>query len=154
MLLSVLLALSIVDPTTLTLSKSQRMHAPIAQLSDDAVAAKIASVQARRKRTPRQKGALQATRTLPEPLVLHGNENSDVPVWNVPEHLRMPGGAPVSQHGFHKSLSEVFPGSGLDEAWDTNSALRTALRRALRTDLFSPPASWSEIQARRLPSLV
>ena len=79
---------------------------------------------------------------------LVGDESDDVRVWEVPEQLRMPGAEPVEAHGRHVSLEELFPGSGLAEAWDTNGALRTALRRALRDDLFAPalPSTWSEKQ--------
>ena len=41
----------------------------------------------------------------------------------------------VKPHGGFRygsvALDELFPGAGLGEAWDTNAALRTALRRAL-----------------------
>lgn len=75
-----------------------------------------------------------------------GKESSEVPIWEVPEELRMPGTARVCEHGGHRSLEDIFPGSGLAEAWDTNGALRTAVREALRADLFVPPAHWSEKQ--------
>lgn len=61
-----------------------------------------------------------------------------MPVWQVPEPLRMPGASACTQHGHHVSLEDLFPGTGLAEAWDTQSSLRTALRRALRDDLFAP----------------
>ena len=69
-------------------------------------------------------------------------------VWEVPEQLRMPGAARVTEHGRHASLEEIFPGSGLAEAWDTNGELRRALRRALRADLFQPPPQWSAKQVQ------
>ena len=69
-------------------------------------------------------------------------------VWEVPEQLRMPGAARVTEHGRHASLEEIFPGSGLAEAWDTNGELRRALRLALRADLFQPPPQWSAKQVQ------
>lgn len=71
-----------------------------------------------------------------------------MPVWEVPPSLRMPGAPPVTAHGRHVSLESVFPGSGLAEAWDTKSELRTALRVALRDDMFRPPPHWNEKQRR------
>lgn len=80
--------------------------------------------------------------------VLPWSEVDDVPVWEVPPSLRMPGAPRATAHGRHVSLESVFPGTGLAEAWDTNSALRTALRVALRDDMFRPPAHWNEKQRR------
>ena len=76
------------------------------------------------------------------------NEVDEVPTWDVPEALRMPGSPPCTSHGHHVSLDELFPGRGLGDAWDTQASLRSALRRALRDDLFAPnlPASWSDKQ--------
>lgn len=62
----------------------------------------------------------------------------DAPVWQVPEDLRMPGAPECRTHGHHVSLEELFPGTGLADAWDTNAELRTALRKALREDLMAP----------------
>lgn len=62
----------------------------------------------------------------------------DAPVWPVPEDLRMPGAPECTDHGYPVSLEELFPGTGLADAWDTNAALRTSLRRALRQDLMAP----------------
>lgn len=50
----------------------------------------------------------------------------------------MPGAEPCTKHGYHVSLEDLFPGSGLADAWDTRSSLRTAIRKALRDDLFAP----------------
>jgi hypothetical protein len=69
-------------------------------------------------------------------------------VWEVPERYRQPGAARATDHGRHASLDEVFPGSGLGEAWATNAELRHELRLALRADLFTPPSRWSEKQVR------
>lgn len=71
-----------------------------------------------------------ATATLP------GSDNASI--WTVPPDLRMPGALPCEKHGYHVSLEELFPGTGLAEAWDTRSSLRTAIRQALRDDLFAP----------------
>ena len=126
-----------------------RTRVPLAQqLSDDAIADRMAKLRSKKTRRA-ARGSQQQPRTAPatpEPLVLQGDESCDVPVWPVPDSLRMPGAQRVVSHGFHASLAETFPDSGLAEAWDTNSALRTDLRKALRADLFTPPASWSEKQ--------
>lgn len=62
----------------------------------------------------------------------------DAPVWTVPEELRNPGAPPCTEYGHHVSLESIFPGTGLAEAWDTCSSLRTKVRQALRDDLFAP----------------
>jgi len=126
-------------------------------MDEDAVAAKLASMRRRSRRCrlgpqpsqpatpPSDRADMVSREVLP---YLPGNETNAVPVWTVPEPLRMPGAPVVQTHGHHASLDDVFPGVGLGEAWATNSALRTALRRALRDDLFAPsiPESWSSKQ--------
>ena len=84
---------------------------------------------------------------------LPGALSEEVLVWEVPQHLRMPGAPMATHHGHHASLADIFPGSGLDEAWDTDAALRTELRAALRADLFSPPPQWNEKQRRAATGL-
>jgi hypothetical protein len=124
-------------------------------LSDDAIAAKLRGLQLQRpgmRAVPRRPAAAGAGGPSASPAAAHvlpGTESAEVPVWEVPERLRMLGVPRVESHGSHHSLEDLFPGSGLADAWDTNSALRTALRLALRTDLFAPflPASWD---ARRV----
>jgi hypothetical protein len=130
-------------------------HRPACSSSDDAIAAKLQRLQLQRRglraapRRPSAESAGGPSASFEAALVLPGTESSDVPVWEVPERLRMPGAALVESHGRHFSLESLFPGTGLADAWDTNPALRTALRLALRTDLFAPflPASWD---ARRI----
>ena len=79
---------------------------------------------------------------------LPGKLSSEVPIWPVPEDLRMPGADECESHGRHYSLDELFPNSGLADAWHTNAELRTDLRAALREDLFAPtlPEKWSDKQ--------
>lgn len=131
---------------------SRRSLAPVAELSEEAIAARIASLRASKRRAPRRVREASKPVQSMEPLTLPGDSSSDVPVWSVPDELRMPGAPAAQRHGFHVSLRDIFPGSGLDEAWDTNGELRTALRRALRVDMFKPPAHWSEKQAHRTTS--
>ena len=74
-------------------------------------------------------------------------------VFDVPAALRMPDARPATAHGRHVSLESLFPGTGLADAWHSNGALRTDLRRALRSDLFSPPAQWSAAQKKAATDL-
>jgi len=114
------------------------------------------STQGRGRSTARSSKATSASgqRSLQTPISVNqlvslpGCETDDVPVWEVPVELRLPGARPNTDWGRHVSLEEVFPESGLAEAWDTNSHLRTDLRRALRTDLMAPalPEHWGEKQ--------
>ena len=111
-------------------------------MDDEAVAAKLASLSRStgKKRSRSDKRRL-ATRADPNSsatdlLVLPSKDAA--PVFEVPEALRLPGAGPCMEHGRHVSLEELFPGTGLAEAWDTQSALRTAVRQALRDDLFAP----------------
>lgn len=131
-------------------------HRPAAcSPSEDAIAAKLQRLQLQRpgvRAAPRRPAAVSAGGPSSSPAAaraLPGTESAEVPVWEVPERLRMPGVARVDSHGRHHSLEDLFPGTGVADAWDTNPALRTALRLALRTDLFAPflPASWD---ARRI----
>lgn len=127
-----------------------------APLADDAVKAKLAAMRGngrQQRRSPVRSARrsvnpspLPAAAAAVEPVVLPGSESAAVPVWDVPERLRMPGSLPCTSHGRHASLDEVFPGSGLGEAWATNAELRTALRQALRADLFFPPSTWNDEQ--------
>lgn len=117
-------------------------------LSEDAIASKLQRLQRQRPggaRRPASAGACDvAADRLPGRSVGIGSESANVPVWEVPDRLRMPGAVRAEAHGRHHSLEDTFPGTGLAEAWDKTPALRTALRRALRADLFAPfmPADW------------
>ena len=142
-----------------------RAAPPVCSLSEDAVQAKLAAMK-RGGRGGRGGRGLARARAPPQPRdepvaeepaaeepaaaadVLPWSEVDDVPVWEVPPSLRMPGAPSAAAHGRHVSLESVFPDSGLAEAWDTNSELRTALRVALRDDMFRPPAHWNEKQRR------
>jgi len=153
MVVAIVLALALVPTVRLAPTPcTQRVavHAVCSDvLSDDAISARLQRLEkqragAMRGAVRRPAGARGAAEAVSTARVLPGSESADVPVWAVPERLRMPGAAPVSTHGTHRSLEDVFPGTGLAEAWDTRPELRTALRRALRTDLFAPflPADW------------
>ena len=117
-------------------------------LTDDAVAAKLNAMRKGRTRRPARSAQPAPVLAAAAPIVLPGTEVEDVPVWDVPPRLRLPGAPACTSHGYHASLDDVFPGVGLGEAWEGNSELRTALRYALRQDLFLPtvPAAWSEKQ--------
>lgn len=111
-------------------------------LEEDAVAERLAALKRGGKR--------RARRQTPE--VPEGKDfkpyskvnglpcTEDVPVWTVPERLRVPNAPPISEHGYHVSLESMFPGTGLADAWDTSGELRTAMRQALRDDLLAPLA--------------
>ena len=120
---------------------------------DDAVAKKLASMRKKsgvrrtRPRAPAVPAPAQgAAEVAAAAVTLPGMESADVPVWEVPPALRMPDAGPCSRHGRHVSLDDLFPGSGLSEAWDTRAELRTVLRRALRADLFPRPPKWDDRQ--------
>lgn len=136
------------------------------QLDDEAIALKLASLR-KKGRSKVRRGSSSSSIAAPprrnqqqqqqadSPASLPGSMGDDVPVWPVPEHMRMPDaeGCPAEAHGRHLSLDDLFPGSGLGEAWDTCAPLRTAMRRALRSDLFTPPPSWNEVQRRAATGL-
>ena len=147
---------ALVLPTTTRPRAVTRAGTAVASLSEEAVQAKLS---ARGRGRGRGRGVRRAVpRREPQPaqseppaaaeLPLVGRESQDVEVWEVPESLRMPGAARVTEHGRHASLDEIFPGSGLAEAWDTSGELRRALRHALRADLFTPPPQWSAKQVQ------
>ena len=117
--------------------------------SDDVIAAKLATMrkQSKKGRVAPQRCSSERS-DVPRQTVLPSSESSSIPVWEVPEELRMPGAPRSSSHGYHISMEDVFPGLGLAESWESNSDLRRDLRRALRSDLFVPPVSWNEKQAR------
>ena len=48
------------------------------------------------------------------------------------ESFGMPGASACTTHGRHVGLDELFPGSGIGDAWDSSSSLRRALRSAVR----------------------
>ena len=132
-----------------------RASAAVASLSEEAVQAKLSARGRGRGRGRGVRRAVPLRESQPaqsEPQAteppLVGRESRDVEGWEVPEPLRMPGAKRVTEHGRHASLDEIFPGSGLAEAWDTNGELRRALRHALRADLFTPPPQWSEKQIK------
>lgn len=150
----------LVLPTTTRPRAVARAGTAVASLSEEAVQAKLSArgrgrgrgrgvrrAVPRREAQPAQSeppAATESAAAAEPPLV--GRESRDVEVWEVPVALRMPGAARVTEHGRHASLEEIFPGSGLAEAWHTNAELRVALRHALRVDLFSPPLQWSAKQ--------
>ena len=150
----------LVLPTTTRPRAVARAGTAVASLSEEAVQAKLSArgrgrgrgrgvrrAVPRREAQPAQSeppAATESAAATEPPLV--GRESRDVEVWEVPVALRMPGAARVTEHGRHASLEEIFPGSGLAEAWHTNAELRRALRHALRQDLFSPPPQWSAKQ--------
>lgn len=128
-----------------------------APLADDAIKAKLAAMKNRRTRAPARRpvpvGPPSTSAPAPPPAILAGTEASQVPVWSVPPELRMPGAPVCASHGRHVALDDVFPNVGLGEAWERNAALRTALRTALRADLFRAPATWNEKQRRAATGL-
>ena len=126
---------------------------PRMQLDDDAIAQKMAAMRKSKKRRPVSASPSATPAAPPPPLILPGAESSDIPVFPVPPNLRLPNAPACAAHGRHVALDELFPGAGLGEAWDTNAALWTALRRALRADLFEPPQTWSEVQVRAATEL-
>lgn len=151
MLLCVATALSALLPPSTAQGGSRA--AVRCQLSDEAIAAKLQRMQRQRPQLRGRRAASagsggQAAEAA-SARVLPGSESAEVAVWEVPERLRMPGSERVHVHGRHYSLDELFPHTGLAEAWDMQLELRTALRRALRTDLFVPflPKEWD---ARRI----
>jgi hypothetical protein len=61
------------------------------------------------------------------------------PRFPVPEALRMPGAPACTALPRLASLEEVFPGTGLADAFHSSAAFRAALRAATRRDLFRDP---------------
>ncbi|KAL1496434.1 hypothetical protein AB1Y20_016389 [Prymnesium parvum] len=149
--LALLAASTRAAPPRASLLGVARSTPPMAQLSDDAIAARMRTLRAKGRRGTRREVLRPAPP--PPPLALPADESERVPVWPVPTRLRMPGAPAVTSHGEHASLDDLFPRSGLAEAWDSNAKLRTALRKALREELFRPPAHWSEAQVRAATEL-
>jgi hypothetical protein len=50
-------------------------------------------------------------------------------VFNVPEALRAPGKPAVTQHVRFYALDDVFPGTGLGAAFDSDASFRAALHQ-------------------------
>ena len=110
-------------------------------LSEDAVAAKLRRLRGRgrgRGAPRRPAPPAHSVSSGAGASGLPGALPASVPVWAVPESLRLPGAAAVESHGRHVSLDALFPGSGLADAWDERASLRTAVRQALRDDLMAP----------------
>jgi len=61
---------------------------------------------------------------------------ADVRVFEVPPELRRPGKQAATEHVSFFGLEELFPGTGLQELFNSNATFRTGLRRAVREDLF------------------
>lgn len=121
------------------------------RLGDEQIAAKLAAMRKTRGRAspnrpmlkrPRAAGDANDAARAETRKPLPATEIDDVGVYAVPERLRMPGAAACDDYGRHASLEQLFPGTGLADAWDERAELRTELRRALRADLFEPPADW------------
>ena len=82
----------------------------------------------------------------------HGKlvENADYRAWNdvevfdVPSDLRRPGAEAVVEHVKFFGLEELFPSTGLQEKFNADAAFRTAIRRAIRDDLFVPDPNASD----------
>jgi len=77
----------------------------------------------------------------------------DVEVYDVPERLRRPNSGRNVEFVEHKSLDELFPGSGLADAFHADTEFRTDIRRAMRDDLFVPDESLSEERNAAMRSL-
>jgi hypothetical protein len=116
-------------------------------LNDAEVAAKLESMRNKKRRgrsRPRSSGSSSSsdggdTSVSKVPIdVLPGDDPDNMPVWDVPEQYRMTGRPACTEHGRYVSLESLFPDTGLAEAWDMRSSLRTALRKALRYDLMAP----------------
>ena len=50
----------------------------------------------------------------------------------------------MEEHVTFYGLDELFPGSGLGETFNTSAAFRTAIRAAMREDMFVPDPSKSD----------
>ena len=75
-------------------------------------------------------------------------------VFEVPPERRRPGAGRITRpHIQYHSLEDLFPGTGLAEAWDAGPDLGTAVRQAMRDDLYVPNPAHSEKAARALRSL-
>jgi len=77
----------------------------------------------------------------------------DVEVYEVPERLRRPESGRNVEFVEYKSLDELFPGSGLADAFHADAEFRTDIRRAMRDDLFVPDESLSEERNAAMRSL-
>lgn len=77
----------------------------------------------------------------------------DVEVYEVPERLRRPESRRNVEFVEYKSLEELFPGSGLADAFHADAEFRTDIRRAMRDDLFVPDESLSEDRNTAMRSL-
>jgi hypothetical protein len=77
----------------------------------------------------------------------------DVEVYEVPERLRRPESERNVEFVEYKSLEELFPGSGLADAFHADAEFRTDIRRAMRDDLFVPDESLSEERNAAMRSL-
>ena len=124
--------------------------AAVQPLSEADIAATLAGLRAKSKAVTSlarqsKRGVRPPSNNTPRPLLtpLPYNDPTTVPVWETPEQIRQPGVDLPMDYGYHLSLDDIFPGTGLGEAWDTKQALRTDLRLALRADLFKPPPSWN-----------
>ena len=69
---------------------------------------------------------------------------NDVEVFDVPSDLRRPGAEAVVEHVKFFGLEELFPSTGLQEKFNADAAFRTAIRRAIRDDLFVPDPNASD----------
>lgn len=69
---------------------------------------------------------------------------NDVEVFDVPSDLRRPDAEVVAEHVKFYGLEELFPGTGLQEKFNSDAAFRTAIRRAIRNDLFVPDPNASD----------
>ena len=52
--------------------------------------------------------------------------------------------AAVTEHVTFFGLEELFPGTGLQEIFNSNAEFRTGIRRAMREDLFVPDDTMSD----------
>ncbi len=62
-------------------------------------------------------------------------------MYEVPDDLRRAGSSRVEEHVTFYGLDELFPGSGLGETFNASAAFRTAIRAAMREDMFVPDPS-------------
>ena len=74
------------------------------------------------------------------------------PVWTVPPDLSA--GAPITPDLYPRtvSLDELFPGSGLGAAFNSDAEFRAALRDGLRNDLYVPDPKLSDERNAQLRS--
>lgn len=70
----------------------------------------------------------------------------ETPVFEVPEAMRREGAAALSAGDYVQSLGleDLFPGTGLADAFDADASFRTALRAAARDDMFLPNPKLSD----------